>query len=97
MIERYLQIRHAALAGLLPDGRITYLADTTGLEQLWLIADDGIPEQLSFGSQRVTGARCSPTEALVVIARDVGGNEKHALAAIDVATGAERPRVLGRA
>ncbi len=91
MIERYLQIRHAALAGLLPDGRITYLADTTGLEQLWLIADDGIPEQLSFGSQRVTGARCSPTEALVVIARDVGGNEKHALAAIDVATGAERP------
>ena len=90
-IERYLQIRHASLAGLLPDGTIAYLADTTGLEQLWLIAGDGIHEQLSFGSERVTGALCSPTAPLVVIARDVGGNEKHALAAIDATTGAERP------
>ena len=89
MIERYLQIRHASLAGLLPDGRIAYLADTTGLEQLWLVAEDGIHEQLSFGSERVTGALCSPSEPVVVVARDAGGNEKHALAAIDATTGAE--------
>ena len=90
MIDRYLQVRHASLAGLLPDGRIAYLADTTGLEQLWLIGEDGIHEQLSFGSERVTGALCSPSDPVVVIARDVGGNEKHALAAIDATTGAER-------
>ena len=90
MIQRYLQIRHASLAGLLADGRVAYLADTTGLEQLWLIAADGIHEQLSFGTERVTAALCSPTDPLIVIARDAGGNEKHGLSAIDAPTGAER-------
>ena len=76
MIERYLQIRAATVAGHLPSGELGYLADVTGLMQLWRVAPDGLHEQVTFGSERVTGALPSPSEERWVIARDVGGNER---------------------
>jgi dipeptidyl aminopeptidase/acylaminoacyl peptidase len=89
VIERYLQIRAATVAGHLPSGELGYLADVTGLLQLWRVAPDGLHEQVTFASERVTAALPSPTEERWVIARDVGGNERHALFAIDPAGGPE--------
>ena len=89
MIERYLQIRAATVAGHLPSGELGYLADVTGLLQLWRVAPDGIHEQLTFAGERVTAALPSPSEERWVIARDAGGNERHALFAIDPAGGSE--------
>ncbi len=89
MIERYLQIRAATVAGHLPSGELGYLADVTGLLQLWRVAPDGLHEQITFGSERVTAALPSPTEERWVIARDAGGNERHALFAIDPDGGPE--------
>jgi pimeloyl-ACP methyl ester carboxylesterase len=89
VIERYLQIRAATVAGHLPSGELGYLADVTGLLQLWRVAPDGLHEQVTFGSERVTAALASPSEELWVIARDAGGNERHALFAIDPEGGPE--------
>ena len=89
MIERYLQIRAATVAGHLPSGELGYLADVTGLLQLWRVAPDGIHEQLTFAGERVTAALPSPSEERWVIARDAGGNERHALFALDPAGGPE--------
>jgi dipeptidyl aminopeptidase/acylaminoacyl peptidase len=89
VIERYLQIRAATVAGHLPSGELGYLADVTGLLQLWRVAPDGIHEQLTFGGERVTAAVASPSTERWVIARDAGGNERHALFAIDPAGGPE--------
>jgi dipeptidyl aminopeptidase/acylaminoacyl peptidase len=90
VIERYLQIRAATVAGHLPSGSLGYLADVTGLLQLWRVAADGLHEQITFGGERVTDALPSPSEELWVIARDTGGNERHALFAIDPEGGPER-------
>jgi dipeptidyl aminopeptidase/acylaminoacyl peptidase len=89
VIERYLQIRAATVAGHLPSGELGYLADVTGLLQLWRVAPDGIHEQLTFAGERVTAALPSPSEERWVIARDAGGNERHALFAFDPAGGPE--------
>ena len=89
MIERYLQVRAATVAGHLPSGELGYLADVTGLLQLWRVAPDGIHEQLTFAGERVTAALPSPRQERWVIARDAGGNERHALFAIDPAGGPE--------
>jgi dipeptidyl aminopeptidase/acylaminoacyl peptidase len=89
VIERYLQIRAATVAGHLPSGELGYLADVTGLVQLWRVAPDGLHEQVTFGSERVTAALPSPSEERWVIARDAGGNERHALVAVDPDGGPE--------
>jgi dipeptidyl aminopeptidase/acylaminoacyl peptidase len=89
VIERYLQIRAATVAGHLPSGELGYLADVTGQLQLWRVAPDGLHEQITFGSERVTAALPSPSEPRWVIARDAGGNERHALFAIDPEGGPE--------
>jgi len=89
VIERYLQIRAATVAGHLPSGELGYLADVTGLLQLWRVAPDGIHEQLTFAGERVTAALPSPSDERWVIARDAGGDERHALFAVDPAGGPE--------
>jgi dipeptidyl aminopeptidase/acylaminoacyl peptidase len=89
VIERYLQIRAATVAGHLPSGELGYLTDVTGLLQLWRVAPDGLHEQLTFAGERITAALPSPCEERWVIARDAGGNERHALFSIDAAGSSE--------
>jgi dipeptidyl aminopeptidase/acylaminoacyl peptidase len=91
VIERYLQIRAATVAGHLPSGELGYLADVTGLLQLWRVAPDGLHEQVTFASERITAALPSPSEERWVIARDAGGNERHALFAMHANGSAEVP------
>jgi dipeptidyl aminopeptidase/acylaminoacyl peptidase len=90
-IERFLRVRAASLAGLLPGGDIAYVSDLTGIAQLWIAREDGLHDQLTFDDERVTGALPSPHDPCVVIARDRGGDERHALVRLDVAYGAELP------
>jgi len=89
VIERYLQIRAATVAGHLPSGELGYLADVTGLLQLWRVAPDGLHEQVTFGRERITAALASPSEERWVIARDAGGNERHALFSLDASGSGE--------
>jgi dipeptidyl aminopeptidase/acylaminoacyl peptidase len=82
-LERYLQIRSAYAQGALPGGELGYLSDVTGIFQLWQVSADGLHDQLTFASERVTAALPSPTDRWWVIGRDVGGNERHQLIRVD--------------
>ncbi len=88
-IEPFLRMRAAALVGHLPSGELAYLSDHTGSLQLYVARADGLHDQLTFGEDRVTGAARSRIDERIVLARDVGGNERHALACLDAATGRE--------
>ena len=82
-IEPFLRMRSAALVGHLPSGELAYLSDQTGSLQLYVARADGLHDQLTFGEDRVTGAVRSRIDERIVLARDVGGNERHALACLD--------------
>ncbi len=88
-IEPFLRMRSAALVGHLPSGELAYLSDQTGSFQLYVARADGLHDQLTFGEDRLTGAVRSRLDEHIVLARDVGGNERHALACLDVASGRE--------
>ena len=88
-IEPFLRMRSAALVGHLPSGELAYLSDQTGSLQLYVARADGLHDQLTFGEDRVTGAVRSRSDERIVLARDVGGNERHALACLDATTGRE--------
>ena len=90
-IEPFLRMRSAALVGHLPSGELAYLSDQTGSLQLYVARADGLHDQLTFGEDRVTGAVRSRSDDRIVLARDVGGNERHALACLDATTGRELP------
>src|SRR3954454_5409372 len=90
-IDRYLQVRAASTVGRLATGALGYLTDVTGIMQLWQIRPDGFHEQLTFARERVTAALPSPSDPCYVVARDAGGNERHALFRVDAAYGAETP------
>ena len=88
-IEPFLRMRSAALVGHLPSGELAYLSDQTGSLQLYVARADGLHDQLTFGEDRVTGAVRSRIDERIVLARDVGGNERHALACLDATSGRE--------
>ncbi|HEY3613813.1 MAG TPA: hypothetical protein VGK92_08910, partial [Gaiellales bacterium] len=88
-IEPYLRIRAAALAGHLPSGELAYLSDQTGTMQLYVARADGLHDQLTFGDERITGALRSRVREQLVLSRDAGGNERHAISCIDAASGRE--------
>jgi dipeptidyl aminopeptidase/acylaminoacyl peptidase len=90
-IEPFLRMRAAALVGHLPSGELAYLSDQTGSLQLYVARADGLHDQLTFGDDRVTGALRSRVDERIVLARDAGGNERHALACLDASRGTELP------
>ena len=66
-------------------------SDQTGSLQLYVARADGLHDQLTFGEDRVTGAVPSHIDERIVLARDVGGNERHALACLDATSSRETP------
>lgn len=76
-IERYLNIRSAYGASFTVDDSLSFLMDTTGVPQVWLLTQPGAwPEQLTFHGERVTFVAPSPTREEVIFGMDEGGNER---------------------
>lgn len=92
-IERYLNIRSAHSPSIGPDGdRMTFLLDTTGSPQVWLLdAAQSWPQQLTFGDERVTTLDWSPEGDEVVFGKDEGGNERIQFFRLDVTDGTITP------
>ena len=88
-IERYLNIRSAYGASLSPDDdRLAFLMDTTGVPQVWTVAEPGgWPEQRTFFDERVTFASWSPEREEFAFGMDEGGNERQQLFRYDLPTG----------
>ncbi|MFB6198321.1 MAG: S9 family peptidase, partial [Halobacteriaceae archaeon] len=76
-IERYLNIRSARSPSFSPNGRLSFLLNTTGVPQVWTL--DGPrewPEQRTFHEERVSFASWSPTREEMIYGMDEGGNER---------------------
>ena len=86
-IEPFLRMRSAALVGHLPSGELAYLSDQTGSLQLYVAGPTGCTTS-SRSARIASRARCAAAcDDRIVLARDVGGNERHALACLDATPG----------
>jgi hypothetical protein len=79
-VARYLNVRSAVGARLMPDGRsLIFRTSITGLPQLWTVpvggAGLGWPTQLTFGN-RVQFAEPSPDGRWIAYGTDRAGNER---------------------
>jgi len=81
--EQYLNVRTAYGTSFSPDGKhLSFLTDITGVAEVWSVPVDlsaptpTWPEQLTFGGERVVSATFSPTDDVLLVSDDVGGNER---------------------
>ena len=101
-VERYLNVRGAGGATLGPDGRLSFLLDTTGTSQVWSVDRPlAWPEQHTFFEERVTFVDASPERSEAVFGMDEGGNERAQLYRLDFGSGeitglTERPEAKHR-
>jgi len=83
-VERYLTIRSAYGATVAPDGTVAFLLDTTGVAQVWTLAQPGAwPEQRTFYDEPVSFVTASPERPEFVFGMDEGGNERTQLHRLD--------------
>ncbi|EMA62145.1 peptidase S9 prolyl oligopeptidase active site domain protein [Halorubrum distributum JCM 13561] len=88
-IERYLNVRNAGGADLGPDGRLSFLLDTTGTGQVWSVREpESWPEQHTFFEESVSFVDSSPERSEAVFGMDEGGNERAQLYRLDYESGA---------
>ena len=80
--ERFLNVRSAYGPTFAPDGkRLSFLTDITGVAEVWSIPVDvhaavpAWPTQLTFRNERIAEVSSSPTEDILLLTADVGGNE----------------------
>ncbi len=87
---RYLNVRTASGPSFSPDGnRLTFLTDITGVAEVWEVPVELQrprplwPDQLTFRGERVSRATFSPKADLLLVAGDIGGNERTQLYTLD--------------
>src|SRR5262249_34371716 len=76
-ILRFLHVRRAHGPSWSPEAAaIAYVADTSGLDQAWVIpAAGGEPRQLTAFGERVGVVKWSPDGTQLLVSVDAGGNE----------------------
>ncbi|GAC1447890.1 MAG: S9 family peptidase [Ktedonobacterales bacterium] len=91
-LQRYLDVRRAHGPAWSPDGtRLAFVADTSGLDQAWVMAaGGGAAERLTDFGERVGEVAWSPTGAHLLVTADAGGNEHDQLYLVAAAGGAPR-------
>ena len=84
--ERYLNVRSASAPSFSHDGkRLSFLTNITGVAEVWSVPIDihaktpAWPDQITFRSERVSGASYSPVDDVLLVSADVGGNERDQL------------------
>ncbi|QZY00494.1 S9 family peptidase [Halobaculum rubrum] len=91
-VARFLAIEHVDSPTLTPEGRLLFLADTSGTPQVWTADEAGAwPTRLTPHEERVSALAASPADESFVYAMDRGSNERDQLIHYDLATGVERP------
>ncbi|UPV74007.1 S9 family peptidase [Halorussus limi] len=88
-VKRYFTARKTTTPTLAPDGRLAFLADTTGTTQVWTADEPGAwPRQRTFYDERVSFVSWSPAGGSVVFGKDAGADEHDQLFRLDPATNA---------
>src|SRR5215510_2967312 len=80
-IERYLNIRSAACAGLSTDAKtVAFTTNLTGSRQVWTVPSErGWPEQITFFEDAVSRVEWSPRGDWIAFSKDKGGDENYQL------------------
>src|SRR5207249_552146 len=75
---RFVNVRRAyGPAFLTDDHRVAFVSDLLGVPQVFAIyPTGGWPEQLTFTQERIGGLWPSPTRPELIVATDVGGDER---------------------
>jgi len=88
-IERYLNVRNAGGPDFGPEGRLSFLLNTTGTGQVWSVREpESWPEQHTFFEDSVSFVDSSPERAEAVFGMDEGGNERAQLYRLGYESGA---------
>jgi dipeptidyl aminopeptidase/acylaminoacyl peptidase len=83
-LERYLTVRSAYGGSLGPDGRLSFLLDTTGVAQVYTLDEPGAwPTQRTFYDEPVSFVTYSPERPEMIFGMDEGGNERMQLFRLD--------------
>jgi dipeptidyl aminopeptidase/acylaminoacyl peptidase len=83
-VRRYLTARKTVAPTLSPDGRLAFLADTTGTKQVWTADEAGAwPRQRTFYDERVSFVSWSPSGGFVAFGKDAGADEHDQLFLLD--------------
>ncbi|GIW08817.1 MAG: peptidase S9 [Dehalococcoidia bacterium] len=92
-VRRYVQIRSASDPSLSPDDRrLAFLTNITGINQVWTVpVEGGWPDQVTWGESRATLASYSPVTTELIVASDIGGNEREQLRLVQENGDGERP------
>ncbi|USZ69979.1 S9 family peptidase (plasmid) [Halorussus salilacus] len=87
-VRPYLTARRTVSPTLSPDGRLAFLADTTGTTQVWTADVPGAwPRQRTFYDERVSFVSWSPDGDALAFGKDAGADEHDQLFALDPETG----------
>jgi dipeptidyl aminopeptidase/acylaminoacyl peptidase len=87
-VRRYLTARQTVAPTLAPDGRLAFLADTTGTTQVWTADEPGAwPRQRTFYDERVSFVSWSPSGDAIAFGKDAGADEHDQLFRLDPADG----------
>ena len=90
-VARFLAVEHVDSPAFTPEGRLLFLADTSGTPQVWTTERPGAwPDRLTPHEERVSALATSPADESFVYAMDSGSDERDQLFHYDLATGAER-------
>jgi dipeptidyl aminopeptidase/acylaminoacyl peptidase len=83
-VRRYLTARQTVAPTLAPDGRLAFLADTTGTKQVWTADEAGAwPRQRTFYDERVSFVSWSPSGDAIAFGKDAGADEHDQLFLLD--------------
>jgi dipeptidyl aminopeptidase/acylaminoacyl peptidase len=90
-VARFLAVEHVDSPAFTPDGRLLFLADTSGTPQVWTTDGPGAwPDRLTPHEERVSALAASPADESFAYAMDRGSDERDQLFHYDLATGVER-------
>jgi dipeptidyl aminopeptidase/acylaminoacyl peptidase len=88
-VARYLSIDSVESPSFSADGDLLYLADTTGIPQVWRLREaDTYPERLTPYEERVSFVDASPERSEFAFGMDRGGDEHDQLYRYDLESGA---------
>jgi dipeptidyl aminopeptidase/acylaminoacyl peptidase len=98
-VRRYFAARETVAPTIAPDGRLAFLADTTGTAQVWTLDEPGgWPRQRTFYDERVSFVSWSPggagdatgrrsDDGAIALGKDAGADEHDQLFVLDPADG----------